>query len=96
MFNLFLRRVVYPGRVSSSVSNHGSEVASGTPDILFYCGDINETVRTLRERGVELTQKVEDHGYGLDSRRLHALGTCSTPERRARNVLTPRCLEGNQ
>lgn len=43
----------------------GNEVASGTADISFYCDDINETVRELRSRGVEFTQEVEDHGYGL-------------------------------
>ena len=41
------------------------EPASGTADISFYCDDINETVRELRSRGVEFTQDVEDHGYGL-------------------------------
>jgi hypothetical protein len=38
---------------------------SGTPDVSFYCDDIEETVRDLQLRGVEFTQKVEDHGYGL-------------------------------
>ena len=41
------------------------EPASGTADISFYCDDINETVRELRSRGVEFTQDIEDHGYGL-------------------------------
>lgn len=43
----------------------GEEVASGTPDISFYCDDITDTVRELRSRGVEFTQEVEDHGYGF-------------------------------
>lgn len=43
----------------------GEQVASGTADISFYCDDINETVRELDARGVEFTQAVEDHGYGL-------------------------------
>ena len=43
----------------------GEEVASGTPDISFYCDDIKQTVRELQSRGVEFTQEVEDHGYGL-------------------------------
>ena len=43
----------------------GNEVPSGTADISFYCDDINQTVRDLRSRGVEFTQEVEDHGYGL-------------------------------
>ena len=43
----------------------GEEVASGTAHISFYCDDITETVRELRSQGVEFTQEVEDHGYGL-------------------------------
>lgn len=43
----------------------GNDVASGTADISFYCDDINATVRDLQSRGVEFTQEVEDHGYGL-------------------------------
>lgn len=43
----------------------GEDVASGTADISFYCDDIAATVRELRARGVEFTQDVEDHGYGL-------------------------------
>ena len=38
---------------------------SGTADISFYCDDIGQTVDELRRRGVEFTQDVEDHGYGL-------------------------------
>lgn len=43
----------------------GSEVVSGTSDISFYCDNISQTVAELRARGVEFTQEVEDHGYGL-------------------------------
>jgi catechol 2,3-dioxygenase-like lactoylglutathione lyase family enzyme len=43
----------------------GEKVASGTADISFYCDDIGETVRELKARGVEFTDEVEDHGYGL-------------------------------
>lgn len=43
----------------------GKDVRSGTADLSFYCDDIAETVRELRSRGVEFTQEVEDHGYGL-------------------------------
>jgi hypothetical protein len=43
----------------------GNEVASGTCDISFYCDDIQQSVAGLRARGVEFTQDVEDHGYGL-------------------------------
>lgn len=43
----------------------GAEPPSGTCDISFYCDDIAATVAELRGRGVEFTQEVEDHGYGL-------------------------------
>ncbi len=43
----------------------GEDVPSGTADISFYCDDIEQTVSELRSRGVEFTQEVEDHGYGL-------------------------------
>ncbi|HET7202645.1 MAG TPA: VOC family protein [Steroidobacteraceae bacterium] len=38
---------------------------SGTADISFYCDHIQETVEELERRGVEFTQDIEDHGYGL-------------------------------
>ncbi len=38
---------------------------SGTADISFYCDDIESTVAEMKARGVEFTQDVEDHGYGL-------------------------------
>jgi predicted enzyme related to lactoylglutathione lyase len=38
---------------------------SGTADISFYCDDIEVTVAELKSRGVEFTQPVADHGYGL-------------------------------
>lgn len=38
---------------------------SGTADISFYCDNIEDTVTELKKRGVEFTQGVEDHGYGL-------------------------------
>jgi catechol 2,3-dioxygenase-like lactoylglutathione lyase family enzyme len=38
---------------------------SGTAEVSFYCDDIEGTVAELRRRGVEFTQGVEDHGYGL-------------------------------
>jgi hypothetical protein len=43
----------------------GKEVSSGTADLSFYCDDIAGTVRELEARGVEFTQAIEDHGYGL-------------------------------
>jgi predicted enzyme related to lactoylglutathione lyase len=38
---------------------------SGTADISFYCDDIEGTVAEMKAKGVEFTQPVEDHGYGL-------------------------------
>ncbi|MBI2267598.1 MAG: VOC family protein [Armatimonadetes bacterium] len=43
----------------------GKDVASGTADISFYCDDIARTVSELQAKGVEFTQAVKDHGYGL-------------------------------
>jgi catechol 2,3-dioxygenase-like lactoylglutathione lyase family enzyme len=43
----------------------GASPPSGTGDISFYCDDIAQTVNELKARGVEFTQDVEDHGYGL-------------------------------
>jgi predicted enzyme related to lactoylglutathione lyase len=42
-----------------------NEPASGTAGISFYCDDIEQTVAEMKSRGVEFTQAVEDHGYGL-------------------------------
>ncbi len=38
---------------------------SGTQAISFYCDDIEQTMTELGAKGVEFTQEVEDHGYGL-------------------------------
>ena len=43
----------------------GKDPPSGTADLSFYCDDIAKTVKELKSRGVEFTQDVEDHGYGL-------------------------------
>jgi hypothetical protein len=43
----------------------GNDPPSGTADVSFYCDDIASTVRELSQRGVEFTQGIEDHGYGL-------------------------------
>jgi catechol 2,3-dioxygenase-like lactoylglutathione lyase family enzyme len=43
--------------------DHGAP--SGTPNISFYCDDIQQTVAELKAKGVEFTGPVEDHGYGL-------------------------------
>lgn len=42
---------------------HGA--LSGTHHISFYCDDIEKTVAELKARGVEFTEPVADHGYGL-------------------------------
>src|SRR3984893_6812527 len=38
---------------------------SGTPDVSFYCDDIEKTVADLKKRGVEFTEGITDMGYGL-------------------------------
>jgi len=38
---------------------------AGTPSISFYCDDVKKTVAELKERGVEFTAEIKDHGYGL-------------------------------
>lgn len=38
---------------------------SGTPLISFYCDNIEKSMAQLKEKGVEFTSPVEDHGYGL-------------------------------
>jgi catechol 2,3-dioxygenase-like lactoylglutathione lyase family enzyme len=43
----------------------GGSVPSGTHDISFYCDDIHRTVAQLKARGVEFTEPIADHGYGL-------------------------------
>ena len=40
-------------------------VPSGTAHVSFYCDDIQKTVAELKERGVEFTGGIEDHGYGF-------------------------------
>lgn len=46
---------------------HPSDDASttGKHDVSFYCDDIHRTVADLQSRGVEFTNDVADHGYGL-------------------------------
>jgi catechol 2,3-dioxygenase-like lactoylglutathione lyase family enzyme len=39
--------------------------SSGMHHISFYCDDIEATVAKLKERGVEFSTGIEDHGYGL-------------------------------
>ncbi len=42
-----------------------SEAPSGTHNISFYCDDVHQTVAELQAKGVEFTEPVADHGYGL-------------------------------
>src|SRR3954463_13833697 len=44
-------------------AQHGAP--SGTHDISFYCDDINQTVKELKEKGVLFKGDIEDHGYGF-------------------------------
>ena len=48
---------------------HPADPAEGAPSgthlISFYCDDIQATVAELKGRGVEFTDEVQDHGYGL-------------------------------
>jgi catechol 2,3-dioxygenase-like lactoylglutathione lyase family enzyme len=48
---------------------HPADPAQGAPsgrhDISFYCDDIQKSVADLKKRGVEFTEEVADHGYGL-------------------------------
>jgi glyoxalase/bleomycin resistance protein/dioxygenase superfamily protein len=46
----------------------GDDPPSGTADISFYCDDLAASVAELKARGVEFTQEIEDHGYGLVAR----------------------------
>jgi predicted enzyme related to lactoylglutathione lyase len=43
-------------------------VPSGTADISFYCDDLEATMKELKRNGVEFTDPVADHGYGLVTR----------------------------
>lgn len=47
---------------AAEIGCHPAETVSH--DISLYCDDIEETVKTLKERGVEFTTGIEDRGYG--------------------------------
>ena len=38
---------------------------SGTPDISFWCDDIEKTVAELKGRGVEFTREIKNEGFGM-------------------------------
>lgn len=42
--------------------------AAGTHAISFYCDDIEDSVRTLKARGVEFVSGITDQGFGLATR----------------------------
>ena len=46
-------------------SDENDGAPSGTHHISFYCDDIKKTVAKLQARGVEFTEPIADHGYGL-------------------------------
>jgi catechol 2,3-dioxygenase-like lactoylglutathione lyase family enzyme len=46
-------------------ANEKDGAPSGTHNISFYCDDIKKTVAELKGRGVEFTDDIQDHGYGL-------------------------------
>jgi catechol 2,3-dioxygenase-like lactoylglutathione lyase family enzyme len=48
----------------STEPGEAGAVPSGTPHISFYCDDLDQTMRELRERGVEFAEDVADVGYG--------------------------------
>jgi hypothetical protein len=50
----------HPADVSGK---HGAP--SGTQDISFYCDNIEQTVKELKNKGVKFKGEIEDHGYGL-------------------------------
>jgi catechol 2,3-dioxygenase-like lactoylglutathione lyase family enzyme len=41
------------------------QAPSGTHHISFYCDDVEKTVAELQGRGVEITEPIANHGYGL-------------------------------
>lgn len=46
-------------------TDHPQSPPSGTHNVSFTCADIEATVKTLRERGVEFATEIENRGYGL-------------------------------
>jgi catechol 2,3-dioxygenase-like lactoylglutathione lyase family enzyme len=56
---------VHPTGEAGTAAGGAAAPPSGTADISFYCDDIEATVAELKAKGVEFTQPIEDHGYGL-------------------------------
>lgn len=55
---------VHPS-ADSGVESDGHGQPSGTPDISFYCDDVEKTRAELEARGVEFTDPISDQGFGL-------------------------------
>jgi catechol 2,3-dioxygenase-like lactoylglutathione lyase family enzyme len=51
--------------VHPSGKNASMGAPSGTPDISFYCDDIEKTVAALKKKGVKFEGDIKDHGYGF-------------------------------
>lgn len=49
-------------------NGEGHGAVSGTHDISFYCDDIEQTVKELKEKGVEFEGPIRDEGFGLVTR----------------------------
>jgi glyoxalase/bleomycin resistance protein/dioxygenase superfamily protein len=46
-------------------TDHPGSPPSGTPDISFWCDDIQKTVAELKGRGVEFTRDIKNEGFGM-------------------------------
>lgn len=54
-----------PPEADLGVHPSDDDTPSGTPNISFYCDDIENTIKELQLRGVKFTGPVENRGYGL-------------------------------
>jgi catechol 2,3-dioxygenase-like lactoylglutathione lyase family enzyme len=46
-------------------ADHPEQAPSGTPNISFFCDDIESTMRELEARGVKFAGPPKDEGYGI-------------------------------
>lgn len=53
------------GELGVHPTNFPGSPPVGTHQLSFYCDDIEATVARLRRNGVEFTDEIADHGYGL-------------------------------
>src|SRR5687767_1145883 len=56
---------VHPAAPAGMPQPNAGGPPAGTHDISFYCDDVEQTVTELKARGVEFTEPVADHGFGL-------------------------------